>query len=283
MVIALGRKIVDPKGFAIGFCRTLLLAALIFPPAVLVAGNADAQGNLYVVRGVPVDVTAGSAVDAREQAIAAGHREALNILFRRLVPLDEIALIPTLSLQEVFALTKDFSVENERTSGVRYIADFNASFREDDVQDFLRRSGVSFAVTRSKPVLILPVWTSEAGSTIWFESPWYQFWLGYVNDYGLVPLMTPLGDLQDISSVEPEAALALDPTVLQPLAERYDADDVIVSHAQIQGSPDAGTANMASILSCSISPQAAAGSKVRITTLVTPRSTLAVIGVSAPT
>ncbi len=242
MAVLCGRKVTDPRGISIDF-RAALLAACLLASAWL-ASPAAAQSDLFTVSKVPIDVTANSAVEAREQAIAQGHRAALDRLFQRLVPAEYWRDVPELPLQDIFALTVNFSVDDERTSDVRYIADFTVRFLGDEVQGFLRRSNIPFAVTRSGPVLVVPVWTDEAGSRIWLDNPWYEFWLWHASDAELVPLLVPLGDLQDMSSVSADGAMILNDSMLTPLMERYNAGDIIVTEARLQGSPEEGTARL---------------------------------------
>jgi hypothetical protein len=242
MAVLRGRKITDPSGISIDIRAALVTVCLLL--SAWLAPAAWAQGDLFTVRDVPVDVTAKSAVAAREQAIAQGHRDALDQLFRRLVPAEQWRDIPQLPLQDIFALAVNFSVADERTSDVRYIADFTVRFLGAEVQAYLRRNNIAFAVTRSDPVLVLPVWTDDLGSRVWLDSPWYEFWLWNASDEGLVPLLVPLGDLQDMSSISAGGALSLNASMLTPLIERYNAGDLIVTEARLQGSPEEGSARL---------------------------------------
>jgi hypothetical protein len=199
MAVLRGRKITDPSGISIDIRAALVTVCLLL--SAWLAPAAWAQGDLFTVRDVPVDVTANSAVEAREQAIAQGHRDALDRLFRRLVPAEQWRDIPQLPLQDIFALAVNFSVADERTSDVRYIADFTVRF-------------------------------------------WYEFWLWNASDEGLVPLLVPLGDLQDMSSISADGALSLNASMLTPLTERYNAGDLIVTEARLQGSPEEGSARL---------------------------------------
>lgn len=221
------------------FALTLLLA-LGF------AGQVDlarAEG-VFTVSGIPVDVTADSAVAARDAAIAEAHMTAFNILLRRLVPQEEIAYLETPSRTEVLNLTENFSVRNERTSNVRYLADFTVNFNGDAVQDYLRQSGVSFAVNSSKPILVVPVMDAGAAPQLWLDNPWYDLWLSRPADEGLVPYFVPLGDLGDMAAVDAGTALSLDVVRLRELASRYGIDEVLVTHASLAGDPSVGGASL---------------------------------------
>src|SRR3546814_5337389 len=87
---------------------------------------------------------------------------------------------------------------------VRYLADLTFRFNPDQVRSLLRGAGVPFAETRSKPVVVLPVFgDSAAGPTLWTgTNPWRDVWAQRRGDDGLVPLTVPLGDLGDLAAVE---------------------------------------------------------------------------------
>ena len=59
-------------------------AALICALSLLLACGAARADSVFTVAHVPIDAEAASAAEARELAIAAGQRTALEILLRRL-------------------------------------------------------------------------------------------------------------------------------------------------------------------------------------------------------
>jgi len=218
---------------------------------LLSGGDARAQGasDIYTVRDVAVDETAATAAEARQTALAVGQRRAFRRLMDRLVPEDQHPLIPEVDANTLQYYVRDFSVDNERTSAVRYLADLTFRFNPEEVRSLLRNGGVPFAETRSKPVLVLPVFSGPAveqgGSeaTLWLDAnPWRDVWAQRPGDDGLVPLTVPLGDLDDIAAIDAERALAGDPQALRAMAERYGAGDVLVTAASLSGDPEAGSA-----------------------------------------
>ena len=144
------------------------------------AGSALAQNSsdIFTVRDVPVDETAATAADARQTALAVGQRRAFRRLMNRLVPEAHQSSIPALDSNLLQYYVLDFSVDNERTSAVRYLADLTFRFNADEVRNLLRSNSVGFAETRSKPLLVLPVFISpEAGPTLWVDpNPWRETW-----------------------------------------------------------------------------------------------------------
>lgn len=223
-----------------------LAAALgIVAFALLAAAGARAQGasDAFTVRDVAVDETAATAAEARQTALAVGQRRAFRRLMDRLVPEDQQPLVPEVDANTLQFYVRDFSVENERTSAVRYLADLTFRFNPDEVRSLLRGAGVAFAETRSRPVVVLPVFSDTVSeATLWLEAnPWRDVWAQRPGDDGLVPLTVPIGDLGDLAAIDAPKALAGDSAALRTIAERYGAEDVLVTEATLSGDPEAGS------------------------------------------
>ncbi len=226
-----------------------LLFGLALWPAVVaaLAPVAQAQGSaqVFTLRGVEVDVTADTVTAAREQALAQGQVRALRALLERLVLPEDQGAIPSLSASEVQDYVLDFGVSDERTSAVRYIATMTVRFRPGAVRRLLRANGLRFAEVQSKPVLVLPVWSRGGAARLWEGSnPWLRAWIAESDVAELVPVLTPLGDLEDLRDIDAQQAVAGDSTRLRTIGERYGADSVLVSHATLEGDPEVGLARV---------------------------------------
>lgn len=230
-----------------GALATPLLPGLV--SALLLAGGpAAAQSDIFTVRAVPVDKTAETAAAARQAAITAGHQRAFELLVDRLVPAAQQGKVPVLGPGLVEFYVRDFSVNNERTSAVRYLADLTFRFNAEEVRALLRNSSVGFAETRSKPLLVLPVYDHGDGSAprLWLEpNPWRTGWSQGPSSDGLVPLQIPLGDLSDVAAIDAQRALDGDPAGLSAIANAYGAGAVLVSKATLTGDPEVGSAQLA--------------------------------------
>lgn len=219
-----------------------MLFALVFSGAivgtVMSHGSAAAQSEVFTISGVSVDARGGTTTEARSKGLRDGQIEALNRLYRRLVPRAYQSDLPVLSDREAIDLVRNFSVSNERTTSGRYLADLTATFRPDSVRSVLRFAGVPFAETVSKPVAIVPMYQESIVSqpVIWTDSnPWLDAWVQLPVAMGLVPRQLPFGDLEDLSLLRAEDAAARDVDRLTTWAARYGADDVVVASASLLG------------------------------------------------
>lgn len=217
------------------FCRFAARWATIFAIVVAFAPT-NATASAFTVKDVPVDVTAGTASQAREQALADGETRAFSILLRRLTESADHARLPQLSPTEVTALVRDFSLRDEKISDVRYLARMTVRFRSAEVRDLLLAYGIPFAETESKPVMVVPILDAGRGPELWTDTnPWRFAWADWLADAesgGLVPFVLPLGDLADIAALDVESARRGEVRRLQALALRYGAEQALIAQAR---------------------------------------------------
>ena len=120
--------IIDIRGFR------QLTGGLVAASMIALGGAVSTAGlSVYEVRDVAVDVTAETAARAREQALAAGEHMAFRQLLERLTLREDHARLPELEQPEITEYVQDFSVADEKTSAVRYLARLNFRFKAQKV------------------------------------------------------------------------------------------------------------------------------------------------------
>ncbi len=117
-------------------------AAILGAPAVLAE-------TYLTIENVPVDVTAKNAAAARDSAIAVAQPKAFDLLIKQVVanPADQARLHP--SQGQIESFVKDFGVDNERVSTVRYIGLYSVRFKASLINKYLSDSGVTPANEQS--------------------------------------------------------------------------------------------------------------------------------------
>ena len=212
----------------------ILRAALGLMLCLFIALPARADsGALIAVRGIDVDVTAGNAVDAREQAILEGQRKGLRQALLMLTPAENVDRLPALSDSQITDLVADYEVESEQTSTVRYIGKLAFRYRLDALSSLLQQSGAAATTTPSPPVLVLPVLSSGGKNLLWGEgNAWRDAWSAHPPTGGLVELSLPKGDAADASAITADQAVGGDIARIQSLAGHYGVGDVAVIVAQ---------------------------------------------------
>lgn len=238
-------KILNPRRFAThDWCFgkgtwAALVPAMCLLLAMLAPHSAQAQiANPYEVKGVAVDVTAETASAARAQALREGQQRAMTILLERMTLKSDYPRLPALSPEEITEYMQDFSVAEEKTSAVRYLAKLNYRFRPGEVRELLRAFNIPFAETPSKPVLVLPVLRRAGALLLWDDpNPWRAAWQQRSSQLSLVPTVLPLGDLADVAAIGVDQVVSGDQQRLQAMAKRYDAGSVAVAFASIRHDP----------------------------------------------
>ncbi|MDD9990843.1 MAG: DUF2066 domain-containing protein [Rhodospirillales bacterium] len=214
-----------------GLARIALMCALAL---LLACGTARAE-SVFTVAHVPVDAEAASAAEARELAIAAGQRAALDTLLRRLTVAGTDLPPPPDNI--LATMVAGFAIDRELVSTTRYRASLTVDFDPTEVRRLLRVSGVAYAETVSKPVLVVAVQRDPGGILLWEDgNRWRRAWEERPPHGGLVPILLPLGDVIDLATVDAARALASDVEALTALAALYGTSEVAVAVAGLSGS-----------------------------------------------
>src|SRR5439155_17835387 len=182
-----------------------------------VAVAAPVETNLFSVTGVDVDVTDKDASAARTKAIIEAQVKAFHILTARLASDTEAKRLDGLSDQEIGRMLRSLSIEEEHSAPGRYIGKLTIRFLAKKIREQFAHHGISIIEDQSPPMVLLPVWTTPEGTQVWDDNIWRKAWLDLKAEQAIVPMIVPLGDLEDTQAVTPEDALALDPAKLEAL------------------------------------------------------------------
>ncbi len=191
-----------------------------------------ADDSLYTVEGVKVDITAESAIAAREQAFAKAEQDAFTILAQRMLTEAEAAAFTPPDADTISAMVMDFELTDERLSPVRYIGTYTFRFRDDDVKSFFGSRGATYTDVVSRPVLVLPFYQWGSRMVLWEgDNPWLSAWNRAQQQRGLVRVTVPIGDAQDIIDIADDQALSYDPGALDSMLLRYDVGGALIAIA----------------------------------------------------
>ncbi len=220
--------------------RLAMIAAVVAMVGVWApfGGVAVAADDVFTVHDIAVDETADTAQRARAAAFRAGQRAALAQMLQRLTLRADHGRLPQVENERREFMVQALEVGDERTSNVRYLANMTVVFKPEEVRRLLREAAIPFAESQSKPVLVLPVLREGDSMLLWEETNlWADAWSELALS-GLVPLILPLGDLNDITEVDAAQAAEGDPLRLSAMASRYGAGDVLVAIATLSRTGD---------------------------------------------
>jgi len=205
----------------------ILTAVLCAFPAQPASAQAPAAGsdNIFRVQGVNVDETAATGAAAQQQGFASAQRIGFQRLVARLTSPDERARIPAPqpdpATLDRMVLSTD--VEQERRSATHYIGRLTVRFDPLQVRALLRGAGFTLIETRTAPVLIAPVATSDVPADT--LALWRDVWTNGGYGQELAPI-----------TVAPDALTgAPDWPTAQPFAASAGATSVLYATLHAQG------------------------------------------------
>ena len=193
-----------------------------------------ALDDIFVVRDIWIDETAASASVARTAAIEKGQRAALERLLARLTRSAFGYSIGEIDKETIRFLISALRIDDEKISDIRYLATLTVSFKPAAVRAYLRGAGIPFVEVRSRPVLIISVIERSGIYTLWANpNPWRDAWVRYKSVEGLVPVISPIGDLSDYAGLSVEQSVDTDVGALSEISDRYGAGSAMVAIASI--------------------------------------------------
>ena len=209
-----------------------LLAALLFLLCAGAAAAGPVETNIFAVQGVPVDVTSTDATTARNQALMDVQVKAFFMLIERLGSPEIAAGLAELKPDDIAAYLKSLSIEQESSSPGRYMGTFTVRFLPAKIHKLLQGYGVRVPARQSEPIIVLPVLREPSGSKLWEDNLWRKAWLDLRAEQALVPIIIPIGDLEDTETLTEEDALNADPIKLEAIRRRYGASSLVVAVAE---------------------------------------------------
>ena len=212
----------------------LLLAVLLF----CVAGSLVAQAagpvetSIFAVQGVDVDVTDTDAATAKNKALVEVQVKAFRQLAERLGSPEVVAAVEAMETKDILPYLRSLSIEQESISPGRYQGKLTVRFLPEKIKSFYSSHGVRVASGQGPAFLVLPMWKSANGPQLWEDNPWRQAWINLRAEQSQVPVIVPLGDLDDSEIISAQDVLSGDEVKLEAIRRRYDVKSVLVAFAE---------------------------------------------------
>lgn len=200
------------------------------------AGAALAGGpvetNMFAVTGVEVDVTDKDANSARTKAIIEAQVKAFFVLAQRLGSSSAVKKLSGLKPDQIGRMLRSLSIEEEHSAPGRYIGKLTIRFLPNKIRKTFGDYGIPVVESQAPPMVVLPVFVTPEGPLMWEENPWRKAWLDLKAEQSIVPVIVPLGDLEDTQLITAQEALDGNGPKLEALQMRYGAKAILVAVAQ---------------------------------------------------
>ncbi len=190
--------------------------------------------KIYTIYNISMDEKASTSSRASQIALRKAERQALDKLFRKIIREEDHARLPELGDGQVTELVSGIEIANEKSSRVRYIADFTVHFSRDKIYNFLSVLNIPFAETLSSPVSILPVLEKDGAAILWEKNnDWRAAWLDYDTVNNLVPVRVIMPTLANRMAMTVWQAQQGNQIQLQKFAERQNSRKLYVMNARV--------------------------------------------------
>ncbi len=188
-----------------------------------------ASGGDFEVSGIAVDASGKNAQDARSNAWREAQRKGWQKLWSQM---NRSGAAPKLSDSALDGIVSAIVVENEQIGPRRYIGKLGVLFDRARAGELL---GVSGAVLRSAPMLVVPIYIS-GGSAQTFENrtPWQAAWARYRTSESIVDYIRPHGSGADSLLVNAAQSGRRSRTWWRLILDQFGAADVVVPVAHIE-------------------------------------------------
>jgi hypothetical protein len=157
--------------------------------------------------------------------------KAFFILVERLGSPEIAKTLSSMKPKDIAPYLKSLSIEQESTAPGRYIGKFTVRFQPDKMQQLLSSYGVAVPSGQAPAIVVIPVWKAAEGPQLWEDNLWRQAWLDLGAEQAVMPLIVPLGDLEDTGTLTAADALAGEPVRLESIRRRYHAAGILVAEA----------------------------------------------------
>jgi len=214
-----------------GLAAAVLSLLILFTPVRSWAVG-PVETGLFSVTGVQVDVTDTDAATARTRAIIEAQVKAFYMLAERLGSPEAAQRLQGMDAREIGRMLRSLSIEEERSAPGRYIGRLTVRFLPDKIREVFSQHGIDVVEDQAPAMVVLPIWKGPTGTVIWEDNLWRKAWLDLKAEQSLVPIIVPLGDLEDTSAISPQEAEAGDAVKLESIMMRYEAKAILVAFAE---------------------------------------------------
>jgi hypothetical protein len=212
------------KSFLIGLWMTMLCSV------AFAAGPVET--SIFAVQGVEVDVTDVDADSAKNKALVEAQMKAFRTLAERLGNTSIFESVSKYDEKRVLPYLKSLSIEEESISPGRYKGKLTVRFLPNKIRALYGEFGVRVGGEQGPAFLVLAIWKGPGGDVLWEDNPWRQAWINLRAEQSLVPIIVPIGDLDDTEMISVTDVLSEDALKIEAIRKRYDVKKVIIAFAE---------------------------------------------------
>ena len=210
--------------------RFLILLVLIFTLLKTQTVNAD----IFTAKGIKIDEISDTVVNAKREGVLKAQNKALMLILSKITLGDSFQELEALNEITLSSMISSMEFVGEKSSEDRYIAQMTISFYPELIKSLLRENNIPFVQTKSRPTLIIPLLIHNEKAYLWEDyNLWKNAWSQFNSDNTLVPLIIPIGDLEDTVILKKEDVININLNSFYNLAEKYNVTQFTIVEANL--------------------------------------------------
>lgn len=188
------------------------------------------EDKVFTIRNISVDISSDTSEQARDIALQEAQIKGFNKLMKKMLLKGEYDKISSFDVDKILQLVEEIEIENEKTTANRYIGKIVVKFKRNLVLRFLKSNNIKFSITKSKPLLILPIYKYGGITYLWDDKNiWKDLWNTSDDDGTLIPIRPSGGKLKDFIYFNPNQAIQKNLKNLEIIAANNNSTGVLIA------------------------------------------------------
>ena len=188
------------------------------------------EDQVFTIRNISVDIYSNTSEQARDIALEEAQIKGFNKLMNKMLLKGEYDKIANFDEDKILELVEEIEVEDEKTTANRYIGKIVVKFKRNLVLRFLKSNNIKFSITKSKPLLILPIYKYGGITYLWDDKNiWKDLWNTSDDDGTLIPIRPSEGKLKDFIYFNPNQAIQKNLKNLEIIAANNNSTGVLIA------------------------------------------------------
>ena len=191
--------------------------------------------SLYDV-DIRIDVTSNNASQAREKGMNDANRQAVMTVAKRLTTAEGSKVLEHLNDNQILNFIKEVTVEDEKVSDVRYMANLKITINADILKAYLSEKNAPYAMVEESKIIIIPLFREFSTDTpmLWEENNlWRQAWINAPLTTGPIKIYALGEDAnQQITAAQ---ALQMNGIILDQIANDNQTRNIYIADAFYDG------------------------------------------------
>jgi len=195
---------------------------------ILISGTS--QGKIFKVKNILVEIESTTSTNAKEIALLEAQEKGFRNLMNKMLLPSEYEKIQSVNIEKILEFVDAIEIQNEKTSSNKYIGNLTIIFNEDRILKYLNKNNIRFTSTKSKPLLILPIYKFAGVTYLWEKKNiWRNVWITDSNNDGLIPIKSSDGKFTDFIYFNQDQAVKKNLKNLELLAKSHNTTGVLIA------------------------------------------------------